>query len=124
MARLEFSLLSEALEKVFWHILDSRVRVDSGQDPVVLTEQLVQHQQREGWRGRIGVDDNVLQRTVVLGRDAHKAVLLPSQRLALCPPGSAQDPASFSGPGGILGCVQMTLLCPHHHHQLETPSQE
>lgn len=35
---LFFSLLAKALEEVFWHALDCGMRVNSGQDPVVVTQ--------------------------------------------------------------------------------------
>lgn len=41
--------------------------VHGGQDPVVVTEQLVQHKQGEGRGGRVCIDDDVFQRPVILG---------------------------------------------------------
>lgn len=40
--------------------------VNSGQDLVAVAEQLVQHEQGEGRRGRVCVDDDVLQSPVIL----------------------------------------------------------
>ena len=67
MAGLLPRLLAEALEEVGRHALDGRVRVHRGQDLVVVAQQPVQHEQGEGWRGRVGIDHDVLQRPMVLG---------------------------------------------------------
>ena len=67
MAGLLPRLLAEALEEVGRHALDGRVRVHRGQDLVVVAQQPVQHEQGEGWRGRVGIDHDVLQCPMVLG---------------------------------------------------------
>lgn len=64
-----FSLLPKAPEKVFWHVLDRGVRVNGGQDLVLVTEQLVQHEQGEGRRGGVCIDHDVFQGPVILGED-------------------------------------------------------
>lgn len=60
-------LLAEALEEVGRHAADGRVRVHRGQDPEVVAQQPVQHEQGQRRPGGIGVDHDVLQRPVVLG---------------------------------------------------------
>lgn len=42
--------------------------VHSGQDLVLVAEQLVQHQQGEGRRGRVCIDHDVFEGPVILGR--------------------------------------------------------
>lgn len=66
MTGLFFGLVAKALEEVFWHTLDCRVRVNGGQDPVVVTQQPVQHEQGEGRGGRVCVDHDVFQRPIIL----------------------------------------------------------
>lgn len=43
------------------------MRVNSGQDLVLVAEQLVQHEQGEGRRGGVRIDHDVFQGPVILG---------------------------------------------------------
>lgn len=75
MPGLVFGLLAKAPEEVFWHALDCGVRVHGGQDPVVVAQQPVQHQQGQGRGGRVRVDHDVFQCPVILqGKPKHSAV--------------------------------------------------
>lgn len=63
---LFFRLLAKAPEEVFRHALDCGVRVNGGQDPVVVTQQPVQHEQGQGRGGGVRVDHDVFQCPVIL----------------------------------------------------------
>lgn len=41
--------------------------VHGGQDPVVLAQQPVQHEQGQGWGSWVRIDDDVFQRPEILG---------------------------------------------------------
>lgn len=57
---------TEAGHKLWWDAGDRRVDVDSGEDPVALTQQAVQHQQGQRRVGWVGVHYDVPQGTQVL----------------------------------------------------------
>lgn len=57
---------SQAGQKLWRHAADRRVDVDSGENPIVLTQQAVENQQCEGRLRRVCIYDDVTESTQVL----------------------------------------------------------
>lgn len=64
------------------------MRVDSGQDLEVVTEQPVQHEEGQGRRGGVRVDHDVFQRPVILGGGNPEPIIVTAIRICVIVPGA------------------------------------